>query len=143
MLKKAWLLFINTFSISMSANSGYAMLGVARRNAQAQRVVAERAAMARQLKHLRTQIDAMTRSSVSVRLLRHDLANQVRVVRQLATKGSVEDADGTSPRCRSEPGRLRKVMRCDYRKGGEHPVLSRCPMLHPSSFCTSAEFSEE
>ncbi|MBR3251927.1 MAG: chromate transporter [Erysipelotrichaceae bacterium] len=28
MLKKAWLLFINTFSISMSANSGYAMLGV-------------------------------------------------------------------------------------------------------------------
>ena len=28
MLKKAWLLFINTFSISMTANSGYAMLGV-------------------------------------------------------------------------------------------------------------------
>ncbi len=26
--KKAWLLFINTFSISMTANSGYAMLGV-------------------------------------------------------------------------------------------------------------------
>ena len=28
MLKKAWLLFINTFSISITANSGYAMLGV-------------------------------------------------------------------------------------------------------------------
>lgn len=28
MLKKIWLLFINTFSISMTANSGYAMLGV-------------------------------------------------------------------------------------------------------------------
>ena len=28
MFKKAWLLFINTFSISMTANSGYAMLGV-------------------------------------------------------------------------------------------------------------------
>ncbi len=28
MLKKAFLLFINTFSISMTANSGYAMLGV-------------------------------------------------------------------------------------------------------------------
>ena len=28
MLRKAWLLFINTFSISMTANSGYAMLGV-------------------------------------------------------------------------------------------------------------------
>lgn len=69
------------------------MLGVAQRDVQAQRVVAERAAMARQLKHLRVQIDAMTRSSVSVRLLRHDLANQVRVVRQLAAKGSVTDAD--------------------------------------------------
>ena len=28
MFKKAWLLFINTFSISITANSGYAMLGV-------------------------------------------------------------------------------------------------------------------
>lgn len=28
MFKKAWLLFINTFSISMTANSGYAMIGV-------------------------------------------------------------------------------------------------------------------
>lgn len=28
MLKKAWLLFINTFMISLTANSGYAMLGV-------------------------------------------------------------------------------------------------------------------
>lgn len=28
MLKKAWLLFINTFTISLTANSGYAMLGV-------------------------------------------------------------------------------------------------------------------
>ncbi len=28
MWKKAWLLFINTFSISLTANSGYAMLGV-------------------------------------------------------------------------------------------------------------------
>ena len=28
MFKKAWLLFINTFTISMTANSGYAMLGV-------------------------------------------------------------------------------------------------------------------
>lgn len=28
MFQKAWLLFINTFSISMTANSGYAMLGV-------------------------------------------------------------------------------------------------------------------
>lgn len=28
MLKKVWLLFINTFTISMTANSGYAMLGV-------------------------------------------------------------------------------------------------------------------
>lgn len=30
MFNKAWLLFINTFSISMTANSGYAMLGVLR-----------------------------------------------------------------------------------------------------------------
>ena len=28
MFKKAWLLFLNTFTISMTANSGYAMLGV-------------------------------------------------------------------------------------------------------------------
>lgn len=28
MFKKAWLLFINTFAISLTANSGYAMLGV-------------------------------------------------------------------------------------------------------------------
>lgn len=28
MIRKAWLLFINTFTISMTANSGYAMLGV-------------------------------------------------------------------------------------------------------------------
>lgn len=28
MFKKAWLLFINTFTISLTANSGYAMLGV-------------------------------------------------------------------------------------------------------------------
>ncbi|MCR4855944.1 MAG: chromate transporter [Erysipelotrichaceae bacterium] len=28
MLKKIWLIFINTFTISMTANSGYAMLGV-------------------------------------------------------------------------------------------------------------------
>ena len=30
MLKKIWLIFINVFSISMTANSGYAMLGVLR-----------------------------------------------------------------------------------------------------------------
>ena len=28
MFKKIWLIFINTFTISMTANSGYAMLGV-------------------------------------------------------------------------------------------------------------------
>lgn len=85
-------LLITLFALSNVVIS-FLMHSMATSDARAQRAAAERAASMRQIKHLRSQVETTTRRSVFVRRLRHDLANQVEVVHELAAEGCSTDAD--------------------------------------------------
>ena len=58
-----------------------------------QRQDADRAAVARQAKHLRGELDAITRRALAMQRLRHDIANQVDVVDELMSLGHYQEAD--------------------------------------------------
>ena len=66
---------------------------IAQRDFENQRAMADEVAAARQGKHLRATVASTARSSAGVRRLRHDLANQVDVGRELAAAGRTQEAD--------------------------------------------------
>lgn len=70
-----------------------AMLDLSYKDLQVSRENANRATALRQARHLRAKIEASTRLSMDARRLRHDLANQIGIVSQLATQGHRDDAD--------------------------------------------------
>ena len=69
------------------------LIFVARREAMAARKATDNAAMARQERHVRGEIEASVRRTTEMSRLRHDLANQVEVVEGLAAQGRFADAD--------------------------------------------------
>jgi len=69
------------------------LIFVAQREATAARKATDSAAMARQERHVRGEIEASVRRTMEMSRLRHDLANQVEVVEQLAAQGLFADAD--------------------------------------------------
>ena len=70
-----------------------ALLAVARRDAEATRLAADQVAVARQERHVRGEIEASVQRTTQMSRLRHDLANQVEVVEQLAAQGRFAEAD--------------------------------------------------
>jgi hypothetical protein len=73
--------------------SSFILLTVAQRDARVKREVTDQIAEARQVKHVRSEVEATTLRSMSLRRLRHDLANQMRVVTGLISEGRYDDAD--------------------------------------------------
>ena len=69
------------------------LLRIARWDAQAKREIALRAANKRQIKHLMEEAERMTSRSTAMRRIRHDLANQIGIVRALADQGRFAEAD--------------------------------------------------
>lgn len=69
------------------------LLRIARQDAQAKREIALQVAKRRQIKHLMEEVERVTNRSVGMRHLRHDLANQIGVVRALADQGRLAEAD--------------------------------------------------
>jgi len=69
------------------------LLIISRRDAEATRLAADQAALARQERHVRGEIEASVRRTTEMSRLRHDLANQVEVVDQLAAQGRYAEAD--------------------------------------------------
>lgn len=55
---------------------------------------ANRMARMRQARHVCTEVEGIAQRSSDVRCLRHDLANQIEVVEQLAHQGQTQEADG-------------------------------------------------
>lgn len=84
---------VTVFCVFFAVVGSYAMLVVARHDAQAKRDIALQTAKKRQLKHLMKEVANVTTRSVRIRHLRHDLANQIGVVRALASQGHVDEAD--------------------------------------------------
>jgi len=70
-----------------------ALIRMAKQDAQASRQTADRVAFARQDRHVRSEIEASVRRTTEMSRLRHDLANQVEVVEQLAARGRYAEAD--------------------------------------------------
>ena len=77
----------------VSLVASLALIAVAREDAKAARLAANRAAIARQERHVRGEVVASVRRTVGMSRLRHDLANQVEVVERLAAQGRYADAD--------------------------------------------------
>ncbi len=73
--------------------AGMGLLVVAHRDAEAARIMADRAAMARQERHVRSVVEASVQRVTEMSRLRHDLANQVEVVERLVERGRYTDAD--------------------------------------------------
>lgn len=65
----------------------------AQRDFARQRQDADKAAVARQAKHLRGELDAITRRALAMQRLRHDIANQVDVVDELMSSAYYQEAD--------------------------------------------------
>lgn len=72
---------------------GVALLEVSRRDAAARREEVRRDAALRQVERLRQDVTAEEKRLEATRRLRHDLANQVGVVRSLAARGDAATAD--------------------------------------------------
>ncbi len=77
----------------VSLVASLALISVAKRDAQASRQSANQAASIRQERHVRGEIEASVRRTTEMSRLRHDLANQVEVVEQLAAQGRYAEAD--------------------------------------------------
>ena len=77
----------------LSAILGLLLIAVAQRDARNKRAIADQMAEARQAKHVRDEVEATTQRSMDLRRLRHDLANQMRVVTGLVNAGHYDDAD--------------------------------------------------
>ena len=65
---------------------------VAHRDAVSKRILADEAARARQARHVKQAIEASTLKAGAMRRLRHDLANQVDLVYELAESGHTHEA---------------------------------------------------
>ncbi len=77
----------------LSLGFGVVALTIANKDALVRRESANRAASVRQERHLRAGIADSTRRMVAVRHLRHDLANQLEVIEELARHGRRDEAD--------------------------------------------------
>ena len=71
----------------------FAALEVARQDLQVSRRNADQAARTRRTRHIRAEVAGITRSSVGVRRLRHDMANQVGVIDELVSEGRCTEAE--------------------------------------------------
>ena len=72
---------------------GLTAQSIVERDIDTRRRIAERAASGRQAKHLRAEILGIAHDAKAVQLLRHDIANQVAIVEELATSGYSAEAD--------------------------------------------------
>ncbi len=90
-----------------------ALLAVARRDAEATRLAADQVAVARQERHVRGEIEASVQRTTQMSRLRHDLANQVEVVEQLAAQGRYDEADQYLEDLQAQARKL----------GGQHPSM--------------------
>ncbi len=88
-----WANVISLVYAVLSLVLGMAALMIAQRGARIGRESANRAASVRQERHLRAGIADSTRRMVAVRHLRHDLANQLEVIEELARHGRRDEAD--------------------------------------------------
>lgn len=70
-----------------------ALVYMTRSGVQASRESANRFARIRQARHIHTEVIGITRRSQAIHRLRHDLANQIGVVSQLASQERFEEAD--------------------------------------------------
>ena len=70
----------------------YLIFWTARREAKAQREMAEHAIAARRVKHTRREVEGMAWRAEGMSSLRHDLANQVRDIAKLAEGGETDEA---------------------------------------------------
>jgi hypothetical protein len=75
-----------TLSISL------ATLKIAQRDVLAAKSSADRIALARRARHVKSELSSIARHSASVRQLRHDLANQIETVDELLAQGQVGTA---------------------------------------------------
>lgn len=78
---------------ALSLMLGLTAQGIVERDIDTRRRIAERAASGRQAKHLRAEILGIAHDAKAVQLLRHDIANQVAIVEELATSGCSAEAD--------------------------------------------------
>lgn len=77
----------------LSLALSFATLSATRSAAQAQRNTTNRLMSDRQAERIRTEMESSIHASINVRRLRHDLANQIDVVSELAQSGRIEEAD--------------------------------------------------
>ena len=77
----------------LSLAFSFAALSATRKAAQARRAATNRTISDRQARRVRDEVEASVHSSLDVRHLRHDLANQIDVVGELARRGQMEEAD--------------------------------------------------
>ena len=70
-----------------------AALEVAQQDLRTSQRNADQAARVRQARHIRAEVTGITRSSMSVRHLRHDMANQIGVIEELFQEGMGDKAD--------------------------------------------------
>ena len=70
-----------------------AALEVAQQDLRTSQRNADQAARVRQARHIRAEVTDITRSSMSVRHLRHDMANQIGVIEELFQEGMGDKAD--------------------------------------------------
>ncbi len=69
------------------------IIAIVREEAGEHRQAIHDLALARQVKHAQAEATASVRRAANLRKLRHDMANQIDVVRELANEGRLEDAD--------------------------------------------------
>lgn len=72
---------------------GIATLSLAHDEARMRRIAANNAASVRQVRHMHAEIESAAQRSLKLRELRHDMANQIEVVLELARKGNSAEAD--------------------------------------------------
>lgn len=70
-----------------------AVLHLAHLDVRTKLLEADQLTQMRHLRHLKAEIEASSSRSISVNRLRHDFANQISIVEELALEGSVQEAD--------------------------------------------------
>lgn len=98
-----WLRAVATYSLATSTATflcsafaillGLLSIMLARNDARTRRKITNSIVSVRQIKHVRSEVEASARRSSDMRKLRHDIANQIDVVMELANSGKTEEAD--------------------------------------------------
>lgn len=78
---------VGTLSVSLIT------LDIAQHEIAVSKENADRIALTRQVRHIKSELSNITKHSVSVRRLRHDLANQIGVIDELAKEGHCDAAE--------------------------------------------------